>query len=199
MRCVRIARTLVRVLSLRVSGTSSPYLQLRVHSWGTRTARANSQREPPSVATNRKERSNIKKSLVAGTGANDVYISKWFASEYFTFLNDKDKPMPTTETTERATPSEGISRRKRASTKVQEELVRYVGSNIGRHRNRADGSVGGIGVTYLGALEGRLVHLLPAWSVDDDTHSWRIFALALDELNRLSILSHFITLCRPTR
>ncbi|KAL0879772.1 hypothetical protein ABMA27_003484 [Loxostege sticticalis] len=41
----------------------------------------------------------ISNELKIPIGANDVYVSKWFASEYFTFLNDKDKPLPTTETT----------------------------------------------------------------------------------------------------
>ncbi|CAB3230960.1 unnamed protein product [Arctia plantaginis] len=40
----------------------------------------------------------ITKEGATAARANDVYISKWFASEYFTFLNDKDKPLATTET-----------------------------------------------------------------------------------------------------
>ncbi|KAJ0169392.1 hypothetical protein K1T71_014979 [Dendrolimus kikuchii] len=43
----------------------------------------------------RREKSRHKKSLVTGSGRNEVYISKWFAYEHFYFLADKFSPRET--------------------------------------------------------------------------------------------------------
>ncbi|KAF5271250.1 hypothetical protein FQR65_LT17668 [Abscondita terminalis] len=50
------------------------------------------------MASYRREKSRIGKSLITGSGANEVYVSKWFAFDDFNFMKDKNLPNETSDT-----------------------------------------------------------------------------------------------------